>query len=277
MSTFSKQARWEWLQKRKQTSTSNKANVVDSGSLRKVLNIFFKINCGLKALFYQVKVSHRGLQQLEPVLEGLGQPQPVLEGLGQLQPVLEGLGQPLPVLEGPGQPQPVLEGLGQLQPVLEGLGQLQPVLEGLRQLGAPKYSLVRHFCMLTCLVTNCWISFLKICLDLALSLVVSWKNLMDSCLIFSSDTLPLRRQSSYQAKVSPFDRGILAEMRLSLKRSRAIWDKGKRSSKVIREEKVSKDGPAAVAFVHAPALPDSNWRMNQSDANHCYWQNSHFP
>ena len=66
---------------------------------------FFKINCGLKALFYQVKVSHRGLQQLEPVLEGLGQP--------------------------------------------------QPVLEGLRQLGAPKYSLVRHFCMLTCLVTNC--------------------------------------------------------------------------------------------------------------------------
>ena len=37
---------------------------------------FFKINCGLKALFYQVKVSHRGLQQLEPVLEGFGQPQP---------------------------------------------------------------------------------------------------------------------------------------------------------------------------------------------------------
>ena len=70
-------------------------------------------------------MSHRGLQQLEPVLEGPGQPQPVLEGLGQLQPVLEGLGQP------------------------------QPVLEGLRQLGAPKYSLVRHFCMLTCLVTNC--------------------------------------------------------------------------------------------------------------------------
>ena len=208
---------------------------------------FFKINCGLKALFCQVKVWHRDLQQLEPVLEGLGQPQPVLEGLGQLQPVLEGPGQP------------------------------QPVLEGLRQLGAPKYSLVRHFCMLTCLVTNCWISFLKICLDLALSLVVSWKNLMDSCLIFSSDTLPLRRQSSYQAKVSPFDPVILAEMRLSLKRSRAIWDKGKRSSKVIREEKVSKDGPAAVAFVHTPALPDSNWRMNQSDANHCYWQNSHFP
>ena len=55
-----------------------------------------------------MKVSHRGLQQLEPVLEGLGQPQPVLEGLGQLQPVLEGLWQPLPVLEGPGQPQPVL-------------------------------------------------------------------------------------------------------------------------------------------------------------------------
>ena len=78
---------------------------------------FFKINCGLKALFYQVKVSHRGLQQLEPVLEGLGQP---------------------------------------------------------------------------------------------------------------------------------------------LKRSRAIWDKGKRSSKVIREEKVSKDDPAAVAFMRAPALPDSN-------------------
>ena len=257
MSTFSKQARWEWLQKRKQTSTSNKANVVDSGSLRKVLNIFLKSIVGWKPFFYQVKVSHRGLQQLEPVLEGLGQPQPVLEGLGQLQPVLEGLGQLQPVLEGPGQP--------------------QPVLEGLRQLGAPKYSLVRHFCMLTCLVTNCWISFLKICLDLALSLVVSWKNLMDSCLIFSSDTLPLRRQSSYQAKVSPFDRGILAEMRLSLKRSRAIWDKGKRSSKVIREEKVSKDGPAAVAFVRAPALPDSNWRMNQSDANHCYWQNSHFP
>ena len=77
---------------------------------------FFKINCGLKALFYQVKVSHRGLQQLEPVLEGLGQPQPVLEGLGQLQPVLEGLGQLQPVLEGPGQPQPVLEGLGQPQP-----------------------------------------------------------------------------------------------------------------------------------------------------------------
>ena len=151
MSTFSKQARWEWLQKRKQTSTSNKANVVDSGSLRKVLNIFLKSIVGWKPFFYQVKVSHRGLQQLEPVLEGLGQP--------------------------------------------------QPVLEGLRQLGAPKYSLVRHFCMLTCLVTNCWISFLKICLDLALSLVVSWKNLMDSCLIFSSDTLPLRRQSSYQAKV----------------------------------------------------------------------------
>ena len=105
---------------------------------------------------------------------------------------------------------------------------------------APKYSLVRHFCMLTCLVTNCWISFLKICLDLALSLVVSWKNLMDSCLIFSSDTLPLRRQSSYQAKVSPFDRGMLAEMRLSLKRSRARLDKGKRPSKVQnkREEGV---------------------------------------
>ena len=102
---------------------------------------------------------------------------------------------------------------------------------------APKYSLVRHFCMLTCLVTNCWISFLKICLDLALSLVVSWKNLMDSCLIFSSDTLPLRRQSSYQAKVSPFDRGILAEMRLSLKRSRARLDKGKRPSKVQNIER----------------------------------------
>ena len=116
---------------------------------------FFKINCGLKALFYQVKVSHRGLQQLEPVLEGLGQPQPVLEGLGQPLPVLEGPGQPQPVLEGLGQLQPVLEGLGQLQPVLEGPGQPQPVLEGLRQLGAPKYSLVRHFCMLTCLVTNC--------------------------------------------------------------------------------------------------------------------------
>ena len=69
---------------------------------------FFKINCGQKDLFYQVKVSYRGLQKLEPVLEGLGQPQPVLEGLGQLQPVLEGLWQPLPVLEGPGQPQPVL-------------------------------------------------------------------------------------------------------------------------------------------------------------------------
>ena len=87
---------------------------------------FFKINCGLKALFYQVKVSHRGLQQLEPVLEGLGQPQPVLEGLGQLQPVLEGLRQLQPVLEGLGQPLPVLEGPGQPQPVLEGLGQPQP-------------------------------------------------------------------------------------------------------------------------------------------------------
>ena len=54
----------------------------------KGIKIFFKINCGVKALFYQVKVSHRGLQQLEPVLEGLRQPQPVLEGLGQPQPVL---------------------------------------------------------------------------------------------------------------------------------------------------------------------------------------------